>query len=749
MFHPIAGAGSIQRKLNLILVATLGIALFIAATTLLLVQVRNEWRNAQRDLATMADVVALASEAALAFADPRTARQNLQVLAAQPTVVAAALYDNQRQPFAAFEAPGEREARIPPVSPGVGMSFGMRYATVVRPVLSNGEPIGHVYVQTRHGLAAEVAEYIGWLLVATLASLLGALLLARRLQRTLTAPILEVSRVARAVLEQGTFDVRATRRSHDEVGQLVDAFNAMLEELGKRARVLQEANAALVASEARYQLAARGSSAGLWDWDMRAGTMFHSPRLKSVLGYTGEEFPDHPDAMLRLTHPDDAAAVQRALDAHLSSDTPYQAECRLRQKDGGWRWFLVTGTALRDEHGTPYRMAGSLIDISERKQTEILLQQSNRAKDAFLATLAHELRNPLAPLRTGLQILKRPGASELVVGRTLETMDRQLTHMVRLIDDLLDISRINSGKIHLEFAPTSLCAVVQAALDLSRPAMDAAGHALDVDLPAEDIQVSGDETRLTQAVGNLLNNAAKYTPAGGRVRLSLRRDGGQAALVIQDNGIGIPPEMLDQVFSLFAQVENGPGHAGGGLGIGLFLVRSLLEMHGGSVQASSAGHGQGSTFTVRLPCLAETTPAPAPATPHQAARLAGTGPSRVLVVDDNVDAAETLTAFLEMIGFETRAAHDGASALSAAVALAPQVVLLDIGLPDTSGYEVSRAMRAHPELSRVTLIALTGWGAEDDRRRALEAGFDHHLTKPVDLHVLEELLRSVLEAQGQ
>lgn len=741
----IAAAQSIQRKLNLILLATVGLGLLLAAIALMALEVRQEWLRARQELATQADVIGLASEAALAFADRTVGEQTLRVLQAQRGVIAAALYDNEGRLFASFRVDDE-DADVP-LRPAPGMHFNVETATVVRPVVSNRESIGTVYIQSRHGLIADMLEWAGWLVAVTLASMFGALLLANRLQRTLTGPIEEVSNVARQVLEGNSYEVRATKRSEDEVGQLVDAFNAMLDELGNRARVLQEANRALSASEARYQLAARGSSAGLWDWDMAADTMFYSPRLKALLGYSEEEFPDKPSSLTRVMHPDDRRAVLDALRAHLAHDTPYQAECRLREKEGPWRWFMVTGMALKGPGGTPYRMAGSLIDISERKRTEILLQQSNRAKDEFLATLAHELRNPLAPLRTGLQILKKPAAPAATQARTLDTMDRQLTHMVRLIDDLLDISRINSGKIRLELERTSLRPAIQTALELARPAMDAAGHVLAVDLPATEIELHGDGTRLAQAFGNLLNNAAKYTPPGGRIALRVRQEGGYAHVEVSDNGIGIPQDMLDQVFSLFTQVEEGTDRRTGGLGIGLFLVRSLVQMHGGTVTARSTGPDQGSTFVVTLPCLPPAAAgAAAPlATPAADAAIA---PARVLVVDDNVDAAETLGTFLEMLGMQALQAHDGPQALALAPGFAPDVVLLDIGLPGMNGYEVAQAFRAHPALARVHLIALTGWGAEEDRRRAMAAGFDHHLTKPVDLAVLEDALRQVRRDPG-
>ncbi|MGV3570936.1 MAG: PAS domain-containing protein, partial [Ramlibacter sp.] len=418
----IAAAHSIQRKLNLILLATVGLGLLLAAAALLVLEVRQEWLRARQDLVTQADVVGLASEAALSFSDRSVGEQTLRVLLAQPGVIAAALYDADGRLFASFRV-DDAAAGVPPTASATRIDFGLETATVMRSVVSNREQIGTVYVQSRHGLVAEMAEYAAWLVAITLLSLFGALLLAHRLQKSLTGPIQEVSDVARTVLESGSFEVRATKRTQDEVGQLVDAFNAMLDELGNRARVLEEANQALSASEARYQLAARGSSAGLWDWDMAADTMFYSPRLKSLLGYSEEEFPDKPSSLTRVMHPDDRRPVLEALRAHLAHDVPYQAECRLQEKEGPWRWFLVTGMALKGDGGTPYRMAGSLIDISERKRSEILLQQSNRAKDEFLATLAHELRNPLAPLRTGLQILKKPNAPAPTLARTLDTMD--------------------------------------------------------------------------------------------------------------------------------------------------------------------------------------------------------------------------------------------------------------------------------------------------------------------------------------
>jgi PAS domain S-box-containing protein len=730
---------SIQGKLTRILVVTVGTALLLAAAVLLAVETAKTSASIRRDLVTQADIIGLSSEAALTFNDPKVGEQNLRALSPKHGMVAAAIYDAQGRLFASVRF-DSAQPQPPAVRPADGIAFGLQHASVVRPVLQNRERIGSVYILVRHGIVVEILQYLAWLVAVMLASLSGAILLLRRLQRGLTAPILDVSRVAQSVLDRGTFNVRAVRTTDDEVGRLVDAFNAMLDELGNRARVLREANEALSASEARYQLAAQGSSAGLWDWDLDNDTMFVSPRFKTALGYSDSDFPDRPSSLLGIVHPEDQSLLQAAIDAHLADASPLQAECRLRDVRGDWHWFLVTGMARRTAQGRPFRMAGSLVDVTQRKQSELLLHEANQAKDTFLATLAHELRNPLAPLRTGVQILKSPKAAPSTVQRTLETMDRQLTHMVRLIDDLLDISRISSGKIRLELARVSLRRVIQTAVDLGRPAMDAAGHSLSVELPDPDVPLQGDDTRLTQAFGNLLNNAAKYTPPGGRVRIRAWQEGQSAIVEVSDNGIGIPGDMLETVFDLFTQVNEGAERSPGGLGIGLFLVRSLVEMHGGSIAAASAGPGQGTMFTVRLPCVARVAAQDAGA--REAVVERGVADEmRVLVVDDNIDAAETLSTFLEMTGMHTRMAHTGPAAVDAALDYRPDVVLLDIGLPGIDGYEVARRIRSRPEVSRVLLIALTGWGTEADQRRAREAGFDHHLTKPVDVGALDALLR--------
>jgi PAS domain S-box-containing protein len=729
-------ARSIRQKLNFILATTTLLALLMAGIALVAIDMRARLTALEHDLVTQADILALASSAALSFDDQIVASRNLSVLRAKPSIAAAALFEQDGLRFASF-VPDGRSIDLPLQAGEPGAHVDWNWVRVWRPVLAGEERVGTVYLQAPHELLWRALEYLGILTLIMTTSLAAALLLSNRLQGMVTGPILSISDVARRIQAGRNFSLRATRTTDDEVGELVDVFNAMLDELGERARTLEQAIEALRASDERYQLAVRGSSAGLWDWDMKAGTMFYSPRFRALLGYTEQEFPDLPTSITDIMHADDRPAVLRLLRDHLSEDAPYAAECRLQLKSGEWRWFLITGMAQKDWSGRAFRMAGSVIDVTERKRAEQVLHESNRAKDEFIATLAHELRNPLAPIRTGLDILRKDRSNGPASERARETMARQLTHMIRLIDDLLDISRINSGKIRLETGRMRLAAAIESAVEISRPTIEARGHQLTLDVSARDIELMADSTRIAQAIGNLLNNAAKYTPPNGHVGLKAWQDGPWAVVEISDDGVGIPPDMIEQVFALFTQVSRTLDSAQGGLGIGLYLVRSLIELHGGTVSAHSEGTGRGSKFTVRLPCLLQ--PAPEGEATDKPLHANAEG-LKVLVVDDNVDAAETLATVLEMTGRTTRTVHDGAGVLAAASEFAPDVILLDIGLPTMSGHDVARQLRADERFSRTVLIAVTGWGSDTDRRRSRESGFDDHLTKPIDLAALEPLL---------
>ncbi len=366
------------------------------------------------------------------------------------------------------------------------------------------------------------------------------------------------------------------------------------------------------------------------------------------------------------------------------------------------------------------------------------LELADRRKDEFLAVLAHELRNPLTPLRYGLDIM-RLFPDKPLEGDIRAMMDRQLTHLVRLIDDLMDVSRISRGKIELRRERIAIQSAVEAAVEASRPLIDSKGHQLDFEIPGEPLWVEGDITRLSQVLCNLLNNAAKYTADGGRIGISLRRSGAFAELDITDNGIGIPGEMLMQIFELFTQVERDSERARSGLGIGLALARQLVELHGGSLDARSPGDGAGTTFTLRLP-LQETGPEHSPPGNIEAGHRK---PLKIVIADDDTSSAEATARILSMIGHEVVFAHDGASALELSSQTLPDVVVLDLGMPGMDGCEVCRQLRRDPRFAKATLIAQTGWGQAEDRAKTRAAGFDHHLTKPVNFDELAGILAEV------
>ena len=389
-------------------------------------------------------------------------------------------------------------------------------------------------------------------------------------------------------------------------------------------------------------------------------------------------------------------------------------------------------TAIR-ARARQYQIRGHLI---ERQKTEQQLRTADRRKDEFLATLGHELRNPLAPILNSLEILKLSGAFEDArTAPACAVMERQVHHLNRLVDDLLEVSRITRGIIEVKKEPLDLTAIVKAAVETSRPVLDSLRHEIKMDLEANQICVAGDAVRLTQVFANLLNNAAKYTNHGGLITISSRQENGEAVVSVRDNGIGIAPNLLSQVFDMFMQVDRSTRRSQGGLGIGLTLVKSLVAMHGGSVEARSEGPGLGSEFIVRLPLLEES------AMPAETTRRITPLPQRrILIVDDSRDGGESLAMLLRVLGAEVALAHSGRHALECVNSFQPDVVLLDIGMPGMDGYEVARRIRANPANRRMQLIALTGWGQDEDRQRSAAAGFNHHLVKPADVDQLRQLL---------
>ena len=413
------------------------------------------------------------------------------------------------------------------------------------------------------------------------------------------------------------------------------------------------------------------------------------------------------------------------------------------------RWFDVSASRV----GGPgsHKVAVLFNDITPKKRVEADLRrlaadlsEVDRRKTEFLATLAHELRNPLAPIRNGLQLMRLAPGDLAAVGRARDMMERQLAHLVHLVDDLLDIARISGDKVELKRERVALARVVADAVETSLPLIEAGRHHLSVELPGDPVLLDVDPNRISQVLSNLLNNASKYSPKGGRIVVSAQCEGTDVAIGVVDNGVGIPSESLKIVFDMFAQVGRNMDHAQGGLGIGLTLVRRLVTLHGGSVTAESEGVGKGSRFVVRLPIASADLPLPPDPAPRDDGALAApTDRLRVLVVDDNIDAAESLAMVLRIGGHEVEVANDGDTAIRAAQTFGPDVVFLDIGIPGKNGYEVARLLRQSPGAERLFLVALTGWGTDEDRARSKEAGFDHHLTKPAELRSVDRLLAEV------
>lgn len=509
---------------------------------------------------------------------------------------------------------------------------------------------------------------------------------------------------------------------------------------------------ALEASEARFRAGIEAVSSIIWTNDAEGRMAGEQPGWG---GFTGQSFREYQGfGWSQAVHPEDAQTTIDAWNRAVAAKRTFVFQHRVRRSDGQWRTCSIRAVPVLNEDGAIEEWVGVHTDITEAKEAEEELRrlaselsEAARRKDEFIATLAHELRNPLAPIRNGLQFLRLAGVSG-TLEETRAMMERQLAQMVRLVDDLLDVSRVTQGKLELRRERVEIRSIVDAAVETARPLIEQAGHELVIALHPEPIFVDGDLTRLAQIVLNLLTNSAKYTHRGGRIRLVVETNDTGIAISVSDDGIGIPPAMLGRVFDMFIQVDRALEKTTGGLGIGLSLVKGLVEMHGGTIEAHSPGEGLGSEFVVRLPVI------PAPTTDA----LSGPGepvvegapaaPMRILVVDDNIDSAESLGQLLEMLGHEIRTAHDGEAGIVAAEAFRPRVVLMDIGMPKLNGYEAAKRIRESPWGQGLALVALTGWGQDNDRKKSADAGFDLHLVKPVDPLALLKLLDGVNAAKA-
>jgi PAS domain S-box-containing protein len=508
-------------------------------------------------------------------------------------------------------------------------------------------------------------------------------------------------------------------------------------------------------SEERLALAVAAANLGDWSWDAATDVMNFSKRAMEIFGIPPGQSMTR-SAMLALVHEEDGPAAQAEVERSIAQGGQYEIEYRLVRPEGNLVWVSSKGKAQYRADGSASGIFGVVQDITDRKRLERDLRQRadelaevDRRKDEFIALLAHELRNPLVPLRAGLHVLRLGGPDADALEKARSMMDRQLSHMVRLIDDLLDVSRISSNRLHLQKSHVSLSDIVNHALEGVGSSIQAAGHQLDVSIPERTVVFDADLIRLAQVLGNLLSNSVKYTPKGGRIWLKAEVRGGEAVLSVKDTGIGVPHEALPRLFEMFSQVDRSVERVTGGLGIGLALVKGLVETHGGTVSAESPGPGLGSTFTVRLPILGTDaallhTEAAAPsdvAVPVMLRR-------KVVVADDSVDGAEAMAELLEAMGNEAHVTHDGLSVVELVERVRPELVLMDVGMPRQNGLDATRQIRQQPWGRQVTIIALTGWGQEADRQRSRAAGCDGHLVKPIDFQQLEKLLNELPARSG-
>lgn len=517
----------------------------------------------------------------------------------------------------------------------------------------------------------------------------------------------------------------------------------------------KQAETALSEREQQLALAIDAADVGEWDVDMMSGAMFWPARVKAMFGIS----PDRPVTLADYyegVHPEDRErtfnSFQNTADPQLRSQ--YDAEYRtIGKEDGLIRWVAAKGRGLFNEAGECIRIIGTAIDITKRKASEEALRQSeerlreiDRRKDEFLAMLAHELRNPLAPIRAAADLLQIADLDEQRVRQTSQIIGRQVEHMTGLVDDLLDVSRVTTGQVKIERSPLDINHIINEAIEQVSPVMRVRRHQLALQMMPESTMVVGDRKRLVQVLANILNNAAKYTNEGGRIEVNSTAEGAEVLVEVIDDGIGMSPDVIARAFELFAQAERTSDRSSGGLGLGLALVKSIIELHGGSVSCSSPGTGKGSTFMIRLPRMDEAG-TDASADGEEAANPDFERPPRILLVDDNEDAASMLSLLLRSVGYEVSVEYDAKRALEQSALHHFDVFLLDIGLPEISGIELARRLRAQAETADAAIIAVTGYGQDQDRAQTSAAGFDHHLVKPIDFRKLAALLGRIISAR--
>jgi PAS domain S-box-containing protein len=732
---------SVSGRMMLVVLLTTVVALLVAGTALLVTDLRDSRQAWADDVATEAGILALSVAPAMSFDDRAAASRSLNALQAKPSIAIAALYSPRGDIYAYYvrSDDGSLPARLPNLGTEVHVN-GDR-VELLRPIVQNDERLGTIYLKANYDVAQRIRSYASVLILVMMLSLIVALIVSIQFQRVITQPLKSIANVAHEVVGGRDYSLRAEKTTDDELGVVVDAFNRMLDEIQGRTRALEE-------SEKLYRAIGESIQYGVWLGAADGRNIYASDSFLKLTGLTQEQCSEHGWAS--VLHPEDRDNTLAAWAECVRTGGNWYREHRVRGTDGRYHPILAQGVPIRNDDGQITRWAGINLDIGRLKHTEQALIDADRRKDEFLATLAHELRNPLAPIRNAVRILEMPATDEQQRRWGREVIARQVRNMALLLDDLLDVSRITRGKLELKKEYVGLRNVVEVAVETARPLIEGKQHTLTVALPSEEITLEGDPLRLSQVIANLLTNASKYTDPGGRIELTTSIGQAWFSISVKDSGIGLAPETISGLFEMFSQVNTAIDRTQGGLGIGLGLVKGLVTLHGGSVEARSEGLGRGSEFIVNLPLsMIRTKGERSEARRGPLEVLVPRAPARILVADDNREAAESLAALLSLAGYQVTSVFSGPQALEAAARERPNVLLLDIGMPGMSGYEVARRIRLEAWGREVLLIAITGWGQQADKLQAQASGFNAHMTKPVDPREIERMLVEFLASAAR
>lgn len=740
----------IKHKLLVVLLLTTSLALVLMAGAVVTYEVMTFRTAITTNTNVLANVVGSMSSSSLAFQNQDDGTDVLSALSAEPQIRAAAIYDLEGHVFARFpkDAP---DADIPSRPGADGSSFGPSQLTVFQPVLQKGKRQGTIYLKADlTEMYSRLMTYGALVLVAGVGSIIGSLAASTRLQQRISRPIVELAETARAISEKQDYTVRATQYGRDEIGDLTDAFNQMLTRI-------EEGRSALAGSEERLRLALEGADTGTWDWNLITNKVTWDDYMFPLYGIDKKDWDGTQQKFFNIVHPDDRPMIEQKMKDSMLTHRDIDVDFRITGADGQLRHMASRGRVFVDLQDRPVRMSGVSMDITAAKQTAEALQAAknnaeaaNRAKDEFLAILSHELRTPLSPVLTTLSMLEESRETPASLQPELEMIRRNVEVEARLIDDLLDITRIVRGKLELNTHNVDLCTLLHHAVKnyLSGPAAQK-NLKVTLDIGPAAAWIHADASRITQVLWNLLQNACKFTPENGAITIRVFTEaqppaaGDILVIAVSDTGIGIDPGILPLIFDAFEQGERSRTRRFGGLGLGLAISRAIVEMHGGTIVADSAGKNRGATFTIRLPMLSG--PEAEKAVPLPALQVPVTVPRsiRILLVEDHNDSAQQLTRLLKRAGHEVTTAGSLADAREFLRHGRFDILLSDLGLPDGSGHDLMREISSrHP----MPGIALSGYGMEQDVKESLAVGFSRHFTKPVNWPELKAAIQGLVAA---